>query len=75
MITWIIDADEEPTPACYVDIPDDLNLKVLFICQDIVYLEYKVIRDLDTLIVSLSNRSPFNRLVVLRLNRQGQWAA
>ena len=59
----MIDADEEPKPACYVDIPDDLNLKVTSICQEIVYLVYKVIRDLDTLIVSLSNRSPFNRLI------------
>ena len=36
LISWIIDANEEPKPACYVGIPDDLNLKVTSICQDIM---------------------------------------
>ena len=39
LISWIIDANEEPKPACYVGIPDDMNFKVTSICQDIVYLE------------------------------------
>ncbi|KAJ8362592.1 hypothetical protein AAFF_G00367780 [Aldrovandia affinis] len=41
LIAWIIGATDEPTLACYVDIPDDLNLKVLSICQDIVYIASK----------------------------------
>lgn len=41
LISWIIGATEEPTLAHYVDIPDDLNLKVISICQDIVYLASK----------------------------------
>ena len=36
LISWIIDANEEPKPACYVGIPDYLNLKVTSICQDIM---------------------------------------
>lgn len=41
LISWIIGATEEPTLAHYVHIPDDLNLKVISICQDIVYLASK----------------------------------
>ncbi|XP_061913285.1 uncharacterized protein LOC133656293 isoform X2 [Entelurus aequoreus] len=40
-IAWIIGATEEPTLACYVDVPDDVNLKVISLCQDIVYLASK----------------------------------
>ncbi|XP_057711366.1 uncharacterized protein LOC130928664 [Corythoichthys intestinalis] len=41
LISWIIGATEEPTLAGYVDIPDDVNLKVISLCQEIVYLESK----------------------------------
>ena len=41
LIAWIIGATEEPTLDCYVAIADDVNLKVLSICQDIVYLASK----------------------------------
>ncbi|KAL1268455.1 hypothetical protein QQF64_033818 [Cirrhinus molitorella] len=41
LISWIIGATEEPASSHYVDIPDDLNLKVISICQDIVYLASK----------------------------------
>ena len=41
LIAWIIGATEEPTLDCYVDIADDVNLKVLSVCQDIVYLASK----------------------------------
>ena len=40
LIAWIIGAAEEPPVACYVDIPDDIKLK-LSVCQDIVYLASK----------------------------------
>lgn len=38
LIAWVIGATEDPAVGHYVDIPHDLNLKVLSICQDIVYL-------------------------------------
>ncbi|XP_049332864.1 uncharacterized protein LOC111197609 isoform X2 [Astyanax mexicanus] len=41
LISWIVGAAEEPTLACYVDIPDDMNLKMISICQDILYLASK----------------------------------
>ena len=41
LVAWIIGATEEPTLANFVDIPDDVNLKVISICQDIVYLASK----------------------------------
>ena len=41
VIAGIVGATEEPTLACYVDIPEDLNLKVISICQDIMYLVSK----------------------------------
>ena len=37
-LSWVIDASQEPTLKSHVDIDDDLNVKVLSICQDIVYL-------------------------------------
>ena len=41
LISWIIDATEEPTLSCYVNIPDEINLKVISICHDNVYLMSK----------------------------------
>ena len=41
VISWIVGATEEPTLDSYVDIPEDVNLKVLSVCQDIVYLASK----------------------------------
>ncbi|XP_051810146.1 uncharacterized protein LOC110947043 isoform X2 [Acanthochromis polyacanthus] len=41
LIAWIIGASEEATGVGYVDIPDDVRLKVLSVCQDIVYLASK----------------------------------
>lgn len=32
VMAWIVGATEEPTLACYVDIPEDLNLKVISVC-------------------------------------------
>lgn len=37
LVSWIIGATEDPTLDHHVDIADDLHLKVLSICQDIVY--------------------------------------
>lgn len=33
LISWIIGATEEPALAHYADIPDDLNLKVLYLSR------------------------------------------
>ena len=41
VMAWIVGATEEPTLACYVDIPEDLNLKAISVCQDIMYLASK----------------------------------
>ena len=41
VIAWIVGATEETTLACYVDIPEYLNLKVISVCQDIMYLASK----------------------------------
>ena len=41
VIAWIIGATDEPTLASYVDIPEDVFLKVISVCQDIVYLASK----------------------------------
>ncbi|XP_034082274.1 uncharacterized protein LOC117552764 [Gymnodraco acuticeps] len=41
LLSWIIGATEEPTLDHYVNIDDDVHLKVLSVCQDIVYLASK----------------------------------
>lgn len=41
LVSWIIGATEEPTLEHFVNIADDLHLKVLSVCQDIVYLASK----------------------------------
>ena len=41
VIAWIVGATEEPTFTCYVDIPEDLTLKVISVCQDIMYFASK----------------------------------
>ena len=41
VVSWILGATEEPTLDHYVNIADDLHLKVLSVCQDIVYLASK----------------------------------
>ncbi|XP_063046369.1 uncharacterized protein LOC134440288 isoform X2 [Engraulis encrasicolus] len=38
LVSWVIGASEEPTLEHTVNIPDDLHLKVLSVCQDIAYL-------------------------------------
>ena len=77
LISWIIDANEEPKPACYVGIPDNLNLKVTSICQYIMYLEYKGLRQTPkSLCLGLTVRLlTGSSQMVSRLNRQGQWVA
>ncbi|XP_034076536.1 uncharacterized protein LOC117549056 [Gymnodraco acuticeps] len=41
LLSWIIGSTEEPTLDHYVNIDDDVHLKVLSVCQDIVYLASK----------------------------------
>ena len=41
LVRWIIGATEEPTLDHYVNIDDEVHLKVLSVCQDIVYLASK----------------------------------
>lgn len=41
LIAWVVGASEELTLACYGHKQHDLSLKVLSICQDVVYLASK----------------------------------
>lgn len=41
LVSWIVGATEEPTLDHFVNIADDMDLKVLSVCQDIVYLASK----------------------------------
>ena len=67
----------EPKPAHYVGIPDDFNHKVTYTCQDIVYLEYKGLRQTPNslcLCLTVCHLTGSSQ-IVLRLNTQGQRAA
>lgn len=77
LISWIIGATEEPTLAHYVDITDDLNLKVISICQDIVYLAFKGRRQTPkSLCLGLTIRHlTGSSQIVSLLNRLGQCAS
>ncbi|XP_076867112.1 uncharacterized protein LOC143518500 [Brachyhypopomus gauderio] len=41
LVSWIVGATEEPTLEQFVNISDNMHVKVLSVCQDIVYLASK----------------------------------
>lgn len=77
LVNWIIGASEEPTLDHFVDIADDLHLKVLSVCQDIVYLASKGRKQTPkslTLGLTVRHLTGSSRIVSL-LNKMGHCAS
>ena len=77
LVRWIIGASEEPTLDNFVNIADDLHLKVLSVCQDIVYLASKGRKQTPkslTLGLTVRHLTGSSRLVSL-LNKLGHCAS
>ena len=77
LVSWIIGASEEPTLDNFVDIADDLHLKVLSVCQDIVYLASKGRKQTPkslTLGLTVRHLTGSSRIVSL-LNKLGHCAS
>ena len=77
LVNWIIGAPEEPTLDNFVNIADDLHLKVLSVCQDIVYLASKGRKQTPkslTLGLTVRHLTGSSRLVSL-LNKLGHCAS
>ncbi|XP_048113517.1 uncharacterized protein LOC125303684 [Alosa alosa] len=77
VVSWIIGATEEPTLDYYVNIADDLHLKVVSLCQDIVYLASKGRKQTPkslTLGLTVRHLTGSTRIVSL-LNRLGHCAS
>ena len=77
LISWIIGATEEPTLEHFVKIADDLHLKVLSVCQDIVYLASKGRKQTPkslSLGLTVRHLTGSSRIVTL-LNKLGHCAA